>query len=366
MSHAITDGPRGRRLCLELAQLLDDRVRRHVIDLGYDLDPDRGTSVLLIGDGRYEPTGSVEELVALLDDVDARGAEAGNVVEALLRSVASARYWQEPDGDDVLAALPEVRSALEPIGAALSDRPDLTWWHEDRRVAQWTIDWRDAADPAPFVSDPAVELVRWHDATRTEEITSARERPSDPLANWSGTWWSAPTTLPHTTGELTDGRPAGLVLVEDSLGWEVATAIPVRGAGRTFEIRGPGDWAELCRRHPLEVTASRRQDWYRTTGRDGRWVMPDWLSVATEWDAVHLTTTGYLTAATREIPVEDGTSSVIAGWAPDTTYWLPTSRARSRSLAPSGAWSRTSECAPGDPLRRGRTRQNPGVRRDPG
>lgn len=295
---------------------------RHVFDLSYELDPGRGTSVLLIGDPAYEPTGSVAALVTLLGDLDPRDAGAAIVVEALRQSVTSARYWQEPGGEDVLAALPDVRAALEPIAAALSHRPELAWWHEDRRIAQWAIDWRDAADPAPFVSDPAAELVRWHDATRTEEITSARERPSDPLANWSGTWWSAPTTLPHTTGELTDGRPAGLLLVEDSLGWDVATAIPVRGAGRTCEIRGPGDWAELCRRHPLEVTASRRQDWYRTTGRDGRWVMPDWLSVATEWDAVHLTTIGYLAAATREIPVANGMSSVIAGWAPDTTYWL--------------------------------------------
>lgn len=99
-------------------------------------------------------------------------------------------------------------------------------------------------------------------------------------------------------------------------------AIPVRGGGRALEIRDADDWAELCRRHPLEVTASRRHDWYRTTGRDRRWLLPDWSRVAEEGDAVHLTGWAYLTAATREIVIDDEHSSVIGGWGPDETYWL--------------------------------------------
>jgi hypothetical protein len=329
MSASIADGPRGRRLCLELARALDERISRETLGLAFELDPGRSTSRVVFamaGTGpeerEPEPTGSVPSLVALLGEIDASAADGATVQEALSYSVDSARYWQEPDGEDVLAALPEVRAALAPIAAALDDRPDLAWWHADRREAQWAIDWRDQADRAPLAGDPAAELARWADAARADEIRSERERPSDPAAMVGGIWWSAPTTLPSTTGELPDGRPAGLLLVEDALGWETATAIPVSGAGRTYEIRGPEDWAELCRRHPLEVTASRRHEWYRTTGRVRRWVMPDWQSVATEWDAVHLTTVGYLTAATRDIAVDGEASSVIAGWSPDATYWL--------------------------------------------
>lgn len=37
---------------------------------------------------------------------------------------------------------------------------------------------------------------------------------------------------------------------------------------------------------------------------------------------MHLTTLGYLSAATRLIPVGDDYGSVIAGWAPDSTLRL--------------------------------------------
>jgi hypothetical protein len=82
-------------------------------------------------------------------------------------------------------------------------------------------------------------------------------------------------------------------------------------------------WAQLCRRHPLPVTAARRHDWYRATGRgDVTWVQPDWAAVADEVDAVHLTVAGYLTTAGRAIHVGQATASVLAGWDPDATYWL--------------------------------------------
>ena len=55
--------------------------------------------------------------------------------------------------------------------------------------------------------------------------------------------------------------------------------------GRVLEIRCAEDWLRLCRAHPLEVSASRRHDWYRTTGMVGPWVIPDWSTVAQEADA---------------------------------------------------------------------------------
>ena len=72
----------------------------------------------------------------------------------------------------------------------------------------------------------------------------------------------------------------------------------------------------------MDVTAQRRHDWYRTTGRDGAWAMPDWAAIAMEYDAVHLPISGYLALAGLAIPVTDDIASVIAGWDPDATYWL--------------------------------------------
>ena len=91
---------------------------------------------------------------------------------------------------------------------------------------------------------------------------------------------------------------------------------------RAYEIDSPEAWADLCRRYPWEVTASRRHDWYRTTGRSGRWVIPDWSRAAQDIDAIHLTVIGYLTTAGRAVPVDDERMTVLAGWDPDQTYWL--------------------------------------------
>lgn len=189
-----------------------------------------------------------------------------------------------------------------------------------RRDGLILIQFSPAADhpPAPLPRDPQNTLATWAQDERAEEARSAAERPADPEANFSGTWWSIPQDLIHSVGKI----PVGLDLIEDSFGWEVATVIPVRGLESTYEIHTPQDCVRLCRDYPLEVSASRRQDWYRVTGRTGRWVIPDWEQVASGWDAVHLTTLGYLSGATRALPVDTDTATVLAGWNPDTTLWL--------------------------------------------
>lgn len=88
------------------------------------------------------------------------------------------------------------------------------------------------------------------------------------------------------------------------------------------EIRQAGDWAELCRQFPLEVTASRRHDWYRATGRIGKWVIPDWTSVGEHFDGVHLSAAAYLQVAGLAVPIEADSASLIAGWDPDATWWF--------------------------------------------
>lgn len=335
-------GPRGRRLCLELAMQLDPDVKTAAFWLAYELDSGRGTSRALLtasssGDIAAPPSApSSEELAARLASLDFAGLENERIQAALERSVDSARYWQEPDGEDVLAGLPVITAALVPVAEQLMAAPGIQWYSQPRRVEQWAIDWRSSSDPAPLPENPLQTLAEWGRKERAEEERAARELPNDPRANVSGTWWSIPHGLVHTVGQV----PAALSLVEDSLGWEHATTVPVRGAGRTLEIRTATDWVTLCRRFPLEVSASRRHDWYRATGRQGRWVIPDWEHVASEWDAVHLTVLGYLNGAMRALQVDTQTATVIAGWDPDSTIWL-TDVAR-ESEGPRQAWHRAS------------------------
>jgi hypothetical protein len=320
---SLLEGPRGRRLCLELAMDLDPDIRLTVFQLAYDLDSGRGTSRVLLTAASPDDAGtppaapSPEEVAAGLDALDLTGLEDSLMQEALERSVDSARYWQEPDGEDVLAGMPVIRAALQPLAKQIPNAPGVQWWCAGRGVEQWAIDWRSAEDPAPL-KGPHPNLAEWAARVRDGEERAVHELPTDPYAPVSGSWWSVPPGPLRTVGRI----PAALNLVEDSLGWEVATTIPVRGAGRTLEIRTPADWTSLCGEFPLDVTASRRHDWFRTTGRDGRWVIPDWEHVAEQWDAVHLTVLGYLSGAGRALPVSPDTATVIAGWDPDSTICL--------------------------------------------
>ncbi|UPG67302.1 hypothetical protein [Gordonia hongkongensis] len=106
---------------------------------------------------------------------------------------------------------------------------------------------------------------------------------------------------------------------EEARVWTVSVGEPAR----VYEVAAPADWARLVDHYPLEVTASRRWNWYNTSGRHRRWFMPDWKALAADFDAVHVSVSGYLTSAGIEIALErrEG-ATVLAGWGPDTTWWL--------------------------------------------
>ncbi|QHF24452.1 hypothetical protein GTU73_10830 [Rathayibacter sp. VKM Ac-2804] len=335
---ALLSGPRGRRLCLEYATAADPALHTAAFLLAH-AGGGRGESVLLYAsedgtDARDLPVPTLESLAAMVEALPPTPAEDDAVRAALRRSVDTAYSWQEPDAEDVLAALPEIRSALIPVAEHVLLSPAAATWTSPATTTQWAVDWRpDTARPLP--TGAAALLDEWSAARRADEEQSARERPSDPRASVSGSWWSLPLRLLRTRSRIEDL----LELVEDSGGLDAATVTPVTGAGRTLEIGSAEDWAQLCRAYPAEVTASRRHDWHRVTGGEGRWLLPDWQRAAADWDAVHLTTLGYLSSATRLIPVDDEYASVIAGWAPDSTLWL-TDGAR-ESDAPRQQWRRT-------------------------
>lgn len=106
--------------------------------------------------------------------------------------VDTSRPWQEPDGEDVLAALPPVTAALAPIARHVTTVPSTQWWSQGRQVEQWAIDWRSADDPAPLPREPLHALSTWARGARAEEVRAAKERPRNPHANYSGTWWPFP------------------------------------------------------------------------------------------------------------------------------------------------------------------------------
>lgn len=344
-------GPRGRRLLLEYA--LASELAQHPIRsedsfgqavnyAAHRLDPDViagralrmqsafGWFASLFGDVAAEleiPEVTATEVAERLGAVELSEPTPVVLRNALVAAVDAARYWQELDGEDMLAATPEMLRALQRVAHHIAASPFTAWWCTPVDIsAQYAVQWEDSLSRTVPDDMPAVLLAAWHHV-QTEEYTAGTERDPNPTANWSGEWGShPPLTLPSSTRLLSDGSPAGLWLVEDSLGWERAASVGLivpKGLS-VFEIEDAADWAALCARFPIEVTAQKRHDWFRTTGRAGRWVVPDWVQVAEHYDAVHLQVGAYLAAAGVAIPVDDhtGTASMIAGWHPDETYWF--------------------------------------------
>ncbi|WP_241387422.1 hypothetical protein [Rhodococcus sp. CH91] len=333
LTEALLAGPRGRRLLLEYAQLADAPAREEfsqesfsagVFYAAYQLGVANGTAGVLFGPGADQPLPNIppDEVARRLSAVPLPEVTEQHLRTVLAAATDSARYWQEPEGDDLLAATEPIRRQLQHVAEHLTASEHARWWATGVvRHDQWSVGWAE-----PHLGTPPVghTLVTWRDRVVAEEQRAARERPTDPTASWSGLWWSAPLGVPCSTRALVDGSPACLWFVEDSQGenhaWARRHIVP--DTVEMCEIDGVDDWAELCRRFPLEVTAQKRHDWYRTTGRDGRWVLPDWQDVAEHYAGVHLTVAGYLAAAGTAIAVDDDTASVIAGWAPDETFWL--------------------------------------------
>lgn len=298
----LLEGPRGRRLVLEWINARSgdgaeyQRLREVLFDAAYVQGRDRGHAISIVSYGQG--------------------------VSRLERSTTPPAA---------------VRRALRRFASVLLDSSAATGWSDDvRRSEQVTVQWFEeggarAEGLAPNARPAAELLVAWRAATIEDDLRARRERPDDPTAHYSGAWWSIPPHgLTRSTGLRVDGRPLGVELVEDRFGWAVAEVRPVAVPDRlrVLEVRSADDWAALCRAHPLDVTGEKRHDWFHATGRDGRWVMPDWAAVAREVDGVHLTLEGYLRCAGRAIDVAltgalaGDAASMIAGWNPDETAWF--------------------------------------------
>ena len=262
-------GPRGRRLCWALVpgvggsgQVRDYPAWQQV--LSYSLAAD--------------PADLASELAAAVDQTDWAAFMADmsdlDLVEPLAESVTSAMFWQEPDLEDQALAHPEVADTLRPVAQAVTGAPAARWWSGGLDpAAQQYVESLLGNGEGPPLSGASSRLAGWRAATDEEE-RSAAERPADPAAPYSGHWWSSPAwaELANTTRALPGLGPLQLFAMEDWPGWAEVRCWPVAPdrPARIREITGPDDWVALVARYPLEVTKSRRHDWWRVTG----WAAP--------------------------------------------------------------------------------------------
>jgi hypothetical protein len=309
-------GPRGRGVCMAVAQRLDQDVRSAWFSASW-------------GDEVTDHDALVRALQAVDPGAVRAWRDPLSFLEPLDESVSSAMYWQAPQQDDVVAAEAEVVAALRPVAEAVVAAPASAWWSTsvDLGALRYTCRYDVEPPSRPVLAGARERLRRWRAETVADDRRAARERPADPEASYSGVWWSTPAMagLVTTTRPLPGLGSTELAWEEDSFGQRAAATWSLRTISepRVWEVDGPRSWTALVDRYPLDVTFARRHDWYRTTGRAGTWRIPDWSAVAEDWDAVHVSVAAYLTTATRALPLADGDSAtVLAGWNPDRTWWL--------------------------------------------
>ncbi len=372
---ALTRGPRGLRMLLEFALRSERATQPHPRKVGrldklaHDAAVRREDSVprayvrrlpfLRSTLAPLPPDPSLEEIAALIDDLPLLDPREDVLRACVADAVTTARYWQGMAGEDVLASTPPVSQALERVAERLSRSPLVRSWFSDIAAEdQQRITW-DEEEPSTMRDGLGYEANALRDLLEQRE-----EWRADARSGGTSTWWTTPHfRIEGTAGVFADGVPVHLWLVEDDFGYDDAHAQRLESTRgrRIVEIRSEQDWTDLCREHPVDPMQDPGGNWHACTGADGPWVMPDWASLARTADGVRLSLGAYLDLAGRPLAVSSIEApparrsrhdaprtalSIVAGWHPDTTYWL---REAPRPADRPEAWHRIDvDEAPGE------------------
>lgn len=345
LKQSLLAGRRGRRLLSGIALSGSTPEAQHlmcsVFDASYELAQQRGDGVarftMVADEDSGEPqesaadetVASIAEIAQMIRTVPLPEATPEAIRSALADSVACAMYWQPPDAEDTLFSDPRLIEALERVAEHVASTGIIQGWMAASTVEnQWMITWTGEGAEGqwePGLEPAQSQLKAWNlDLVEQERASKSELREKmDTLA--SGHWWSNPPGgLYRSSGTFDNGAPIGMLCVEDGMGWREATVqrLQIECRKPVFHITEPGHWAQLCRRYPLEISATMRRNWFETTGRDGPWLQPDWQAMAEDYDGVRLGLGAYLSGAGEIIEVDAERASLIAGWDPDETYWF--------------------------------------------
>ncbi|HQU00689.1 MAG TPA: hypothetical protein PLG60_09320 [Acidimicrobiales bacterium] len=214
-----------------------------------------------------------------------------------------AELWQP-----LREALVLAEGSISRIAEAVAATSDLDWW--------WG---KISAQDQKWMGDPVGTL------NLASTPVKPIEPPSDEQRSW---WWVSPvrSDLLRTTRGPVGPYPSVASICRS--GYESAQrdqldtwAVQIPESVKVYEVLCAEDWASLVERYPRQCVDGRNSEWTRWTGSEGPWLLPDWDSIARDFDGVHVSLTGYLASAFRALPAGEA-QTVLIGWNPDETLWL--------------------------------------------
>lgn len=256
------------------------------------------------------------------------------VDEVLTEAVAAAEHTAGPwtaDAPVQLAVALRLAPDRRPLAEAVARRLAGVWSAPLDPAGQvWFT------DDEPFEPDRSGGPGGRAGATGWAPLGSPR-RPCDAwvTATWQGLW-TATAPGDRLAAHMADTWEMFRLPVTR---WRL---LPDPGA-RVLELDGPDAWAALASDHPLARRVRPESSWevpgvnppppgvrdlaalpgqraVRTTMR--HFVEPDWDSVAAEWDAVHLTWSGFLLAEGTAVDLGGGDVAMLRNWRSERTLWL--------------------------------------------
>jgi hypothetical protein len=216
----------------------------------------------------------------------------------------------------------EAALAMHLQGCSMSEQSDQAIDMAERLVASggtawWSSPWN--AREQIWLSEPSEQPDPARPANPAPGKPPALLWTSSTVQEMPSSWW--PVVTRGILGEI-----------NELLAWKV-TFVP---GLRVFEIRTADDWRWLCERFPGERRALQwpaaepglisRRGWFRRRvpgcpERRSALVDPHWSEVRSEFDGLHLTTAGLVTA--QGVPIRCGEDvSMLWGWDAESTAWL--------------------------------------------
>ena len=251
-------------------------------------------------------------------------------LQAAYVAIDELSIWR-PDFQEVMKYSLLNGRKLRNLARAILERPDAGWWFTpmDKKAQTWAARKHDAPTLPKFKPPSAAPMTYW------EQRTNKSESGLYTCTSFEG------NSSFLTAMDISDVHGPNDLTMEFEFPikqWRLS----VSDAARVYEINGPADWHQLCVEYPAKSARdasdpeeSDNEGWalypLATLPRDSdgqdfatdveNWLTPNWSAVAEDWDGVHLTLGGLLTAEKVRV-VSDAGWSMLRFWDMEQTMWL--------------------------------------------